>query len=120
MHHFQTNLEVCATCVTELGVESLDMSAECMEFVKRGCKEYKALEAIVKGWKVKAVEVVSEAPPKKRMTCASKTKATDTSGTDASIKVHLHDFLLALLLRGGAHVFHHAPSTSSALYTLRY
>jgi hypothetical protein len=42
----------------------LDMSAECMEFVKRGHKEYKALEVIVKGWKVKVVEVVLEAPLK--------------------------------------------------------
>jgi hypothetical protein len=78
------------------------MSAECVEFVKRGHKEYKALEAIVKGWKVKAVEDVPEVPPKKRVTRASKAKATDASGTDASIKVSLHDFLLALLLRGGA------------------
>jgi hypothetical protein len=62
MHHFQNNLEVCTTHVTELGIESLDMSAECMEFVKRGHKEYKALEAIVKGWKAKVVEVVSEVP----------------------------------------------------------
>jgi hypothetical protein len=60
-----------------------------MELLKRGCKEYKVLEAIVKGWKAKAVEVVSEAPPKKRMTRASKAKATDMSGTDASIKVCL-------------------------------
>jgi hypothetical protein len=78
------------------------MSAKCVEFVKRGHKEYKALEALVKGWKAKVVEVVSEAPPKKRAMRASKAKATDASGTDASIKVHLHDFLLALLLRGGA------------------
>jgi hypothetical protein len=104
MHHCQNNLEACATRTTDLGVESLDMSAECMEFVKRGCKEYKALEALVKGWKAKVVEVVSEAPPKKRVTRASKAKATDMSGTDASIKVHLHDFLLALLLRGGVHL----------------
>jgi hypothetical protein len=82
------------------------MSAECVEFVKRGCKEYKALEVLVKGWKVKVVEVVSEAPPKKCATRASKAKATDMSGTDASIKVHLHDFLLALLLRGGVHLVH--------------
>jgi hypothetical protein len=67
MHCFQTNLEVCVACTTELGVESLDMSAECMEFVKRGHKKYKALEAIVKGWKAKVVEVVSEALPKKHM-----------------------------------------------------
>jgi hypothetical protein len=78
------------------------MSAEYVEFLKRGHREHKALEAIVKGWKVKAVEVVSEAPPKKRVMHASKAKATDVSGTDASIKVHLHDFLLVLLLRGGA------------------
>jgi hypothetical protein len=45
----------------------------------------------VKGWKAKAVEDVPEAPPKKRATCASKAKATDASGTDASIKVSLHD-----------------------------
>jgi hypothetical protein len=51
---------------------------------------------------VKVVEDVPEAPPKKRASRASKVKATDTSGTDASIKVSLHDFLLALLLRGGA------------------
>jgi hypothetical protein len=82
--------------MTELGIESLDMSAKCMEFVKRGSKEYKVLEVIVKGWKVKAVEVVSEAPPKKHVMCASKAKATDVSGTDTSVKVHLHDFLLAL------------------------
>jgi hypothetical protein len=60
----------------------------------------------VKGWKAKVVEVVSEAPPKKCTLHASKAKATDASGTDASIKVHLHDFLLALLLRGGAHLVH--------------
>jgi hypothetical protein len=102
MHPFQTNLEACVARATELGVESLDMSAECMEFVKRGRKEYKALEAIVKGWKAKVVEVVLEVPPKKHTTRASKAKATDASGTDASIKEHLHDFLLALLLRGGA------------------
>jgi len=89
-------------CVTELGVESLDMNAEYVEFLKRGRREYKALEAIVKGWKAKAVEDVPEAPPKKRAMQASKAKATDASGTDASIKVSLHDFLLALLLRGGA------------------
>jgi hypothetical protein len=77
--------------MTELGIELLDMSAECMEFVKRERKEYKVLEAIVKGWKVKVVDVVSEAPPEKCMTCTSKAKATDMSGTDASIKVHLHD-----------------------------
>jgi hypothetical protein len=104
MHHFQTNLEACAMCATELGIESLDMSAECVEFVKRGRKEYKVLEVIVKGWKAKAVEVVSEAPPKKRVTCTSKAKATDASGTGASIKVCLPDFLLALLLRGGVHL----------------
>jgi hypothetical protein len=45
----------------------------------------------VKGWKVKAVEDVPEVPPKKCVTCASKVKATDVSGTDASIKVSLHD-----------------------------
>jgi hypothetical protein len=77
-------------CATDLGVELLDMSAKCVEFVKRGCKEYKALEVLVKGWKVKA----------------SKAKATDASGTDASIKVHLHDFLLVLLLRGGVCLVH--------------
>jgi hypothetical protein len=55
---------------TELGVDSLDMSAEYVEFLKRGRREYKALEAIVKGWKA---------------------KATDASGTDASIKVSVHD-----------------------------
>jgi len=86
-------------CTTELGIESLDMSAECVEFVKRGHKEYKALEAIVKGWKVKVVEVVSEALPKKHMMHASKAKATDTG-----VKVCLHDFLIVLLLRGGAHL----------------
>jgi hypothetical protein len=103
MHHCQNNLEVCAACATDLGVELLDMSAECMEFLRRGRKEYKALEALVKGWKAKVIEVVSEVPPKKR---ASKAKATDTSGTDASIKVRLHDFLLALILRGGACLAH--------------
>jgi hypothetical protein len=77
------------------------MSAEYVEFLKRGRREYKALEAIVKGWKVKAVEDVPEAPPKKRAMHASKAKATD-----ASIKVSLHDFLLALLLRGGACLAH--------------
>jgi hypothetical protein len=102
MHRCQNNLEVCAARATDLGIELLDMSAECMEFVKRGCKEYKALEVLVKGWKAKVVEVVSEAPPKKCVTCASKAKATDASGTDTSIKVRLHDFLLALLLRCGA------------------
>jgi hypothetical protein len=61
MHHFLNNLEACMTCATELGIESLDMSAKCVEFVKRGHKEYKAFEAIVKGWKAKAVEVASEA-----------------------------------------------------------
>jgi len=104
MHHFQTNLEACAARATELGVESLDMSAKCVEFVKRGCKEYKALEAIVKGWKAKVVEVALEVPPKKCVMHASKAKATDASGTDASIKVCLHDFPLVLLLRGGAHL----------------
>jgi hypothetical protein len=99
MHHCQNNLEACAARATDLGIESLDMSAKCMEFVKRGCKEYKVLEVLVKGWKAKAVEVVSEAPPKKCATRASKAKATD-----ASIKVHLHDFILALLLRGGVHL----------------
>jgi hypothetical protein len=98
MHFCQNNLEVYATCATDLGVKLLDMSAECMEFVKRGCKGYKALEALVKGWKVKVVEVVSEAMH------TSKAKATDMSGTDTSIKVHLHDFLLVLLLRGGVHL----------------
>jgi hypothetical protein len=88
--------------VTELGVESLDMSTKYVEFLKRGRREYKALEVIVKGWKAKAVEDVPEVPPKKRAMHASKVKATDASGTDASIKVSLHDFLLALLLRGGA------------------
>jgi len=87
---------------TDLGVESLDMSTECMEFLRRGRKEYKALEALVKGWKAKVIDVVSEVPPKKRATRVSKAKATDASGTDASVKVRLHDFLLALLLRGGA------------------
>jgi hypothetical protein len=81
MHHCQNNLEACTLHVTELGVDSLDMSAEYVEFLKRGHQEYKAFEAIVKGWKA---------------------KATDASGTDTSIKVSLHDFLLALLLRGGA------------------
>jgi len=91
MHHCQNNLEACALRATELGVDSLDMSAEYVEFLKRGRREYKALEAIVKGWKAKAVEDVPEAPPKKRVTRASKAKATDASGTDASIKVSLHD-----------------------------
>jgi hypothetical protein len=90
MHHCQNNLEACAACVTDLGVESLDMSAEYVEFLKRGHREYKVLE------------VALEAPPKKRASRASKVKATDASGTDASIKVHVHDILLALLLRGGA------------------
>jgi hypothetical protein len=67
------------------------MSTKYVEFLKRGCREYKALEAIVKGWKAKAVEDVPEAPPKKCATRASKAKATDVSGTDASIKVSLHD-----------------------------
>jgi hypothetical protein len=70
MHHCQDNLEACALRATELGIDSLDMSAEYVEFLKRGRREYKALEAIVKGWKA---------------------KATDTSGTDASIKVSMHD-----------------------------
>jgi len=91
MNHCQNNLEACALCAMELGIDSLDMSAEYVEFLKRGRREYKALEAIVKGWKVKAVEDVPEAPPKKRTTRASKAKATDASGTDASIKVSLHD-----------------------------
>jgi hypothetical protein len=91
MHHCQNNLEACALRATELGVNSLDMSAEYVEFLKRGRREYKALEAIVKGWKAKAVEEVPEAPPKKRATCASKAKATDASGTGTSIKVSLHD-----------------------------
>jgi hypothetical protein len=91
MHHCQNNLEACALRATELGINSLDMSAEYVEFLKRGRREYKALEAIVKGWKAKAVEDVPEAPPKKCATCASKVKATDASGTDASIKVSLHD-----------------------------
>jgi hypothetical protein len=107
MHHFQNNIEVCAMCATELGIESLDMSAKCVEFVKRGHKEYKALEVIVKGWEAKAVEVVSEVLPKKHMMHASKVKAIDVSGTDASIKVHLHDFLLVHLLRGGVHLVHY-------------
>jgi hypothetical protein len=85
MHHCQNNLEACALRATELGVDLLDMSAEFVEFLKRGRREYKGLEAIVKGWKVKAVEDVPEAPR------ASKAKATDASGTDASIKVSLHD-----------------------------
>jgi hypothetical protein len=91
MHHCQNNLEACALRAAELGVDSLDMSAEYVEFLKRGRKEYKALEAIVKGWKAKAVEDVPEVPPKKRVLRASKGKATDASGTDASIKVSLHD-----------------------------
>jgi hypothetical protein len=91
MHHCQNNLEACALCATELGIDLLDMSAEYVEFLKRGCREYKALEVIVKGWKAKAVEDVPEAPPKKRATCTSKVKATDMSGIDASIKVSLHD-----------------------------
>jgi hypothetical protein len=91
MHHCQNNLEACALRVTELGINSLDMSAEYVEFLKRGHREYKALEVIVKGWKAKAVEDVPEAPPKKHVTRASKAKATDASGTDASIKVSLHD-----------------------------
>jgi len=70
MHHCQNNLEACALRATELGINSLDMSTEYVEFLKRGRREYKALEAIVKGWKA---------------------KATDASGTDASIKVSLHD-----------------------------
>jgi hypothetical protein len=62
MHHFQTNLEACTT---ELGIELLDMSAKCVEFVKRGRKEYKVLEAIVKRGKAKAVEValITPTPP---------------------------------------------------------
>jgi len=91
MHHCQNNLEACALRTTELGVDLLDMSAEYVEFLKKGRREYKALEAIVKGWKAKAVEDVPEALPKKRATRASKAKATDVSGTDASIKVSLHD-----------------------------
>jgi hypothetical protein len=83
---------------SEIGVKLLDMSTECVEFLKRGCKEYKALEAIVKGWKAKAVEVVSGALPKKCTMCTSEVQATDTSGMDASIKVHLCYFPLALLL----------------------
>jgi hypothetical protein len=91
MHHCQNNLEVCALRATELGVDSLDMSAEYVEFLKRGRREYKVLEVIVKGWKAKVVEDVPEAPPKKHVMCSSKAKATDVSGTDASIKVSLHD-----------------------------
>jgi hypothetical protein len=98
MHHCQNNLEVCAACATELGIKSLDMSAEYVEFLKRGRKEYKVLEAIVKGWKAKVVEVALEVLPKKHASRASKAKATDTS-----IKVCLHDFLLVLSLRGDAH-----------------
>jgi hypothetical protein len=85
--------------VTELGIESLDMSAECVEFLKRGHKECKVLEAIVKGWKVKVVEVVSEVLPKKHAMHASQAQTTD-----ASIKVRLSYFLLVLLLRVGVHL----------------
>jgi hypothetical protein len=46
---------------------------------KRGRREYKVLEVLVKGWKAKAIEVVSEVPPKKHATHASKAKATDVS-----------------------------------------
>jgi hypothetical protein len=55
------------------------MSAEYVEFLKRGHREYKVLEALVKGWKAKVIEVVSEVPPKKCVTHASKAKATDAS-----------------------------------------
>jgi hypothetical protein len=89
MHHLQTNLEACAVHTSDLGIESLDMSAKCVELLKRWHKEYKVLEVIVKGWKAKAVEVVSEVPPKKCVMRASKVKTTDMSGTDASIKVCL-------------------------------
>jgi hypothetical protein len=91
MHRCHNNLEACALRTTELGIDSLDMSTEYVEFLKRGCREYKALEAIVKGWKAKVVEDVPEALPKKCTLRASKAKATDMSGTDASIKVSLHD-----------------------------
>jgi hypothetical protein len=85
------NLEVCTACAPEVRVESLEMSNEWVELLKRGHKEYKVLEAIVKGWKVKVIETISEVPPK-CATCASEAHTTDMhitdmSGTDASLKV---------------------------------
>jgi hypothetical protein len=86
MHHCQNNLEACALHATELGVDSLDMSAKYVEFLKRGRREYKALEVIVKGWKAKVVEDVPEALPKKRATRASKAKATDALKGEARLQ----------------------------------
>jgi len=95
---FQTNLEVCTMCTTELGVESLDMSAECVEFLKRGCKVF---EVIVKGWKVMVVEVASEVLPKKCVMRAFQAQATDTSGTakaDLSMELLVTGTLSSVIL----------------------
>jgi len=73
---FQMNLEACTACASEVVFESLNMSTECVELLKRGHKEYKALEVIVKGWKAKAVETVSGLPPKCTMH-ASEAHTTD-------------------------------------------
>jgi hypothetical protein len=54
---------------------------------ERGCKEYKVLEVIVKGWKAKVVKVALEMPPKK---CVEGTKSDNNTAGEAVCRVSLH------------------------------
>ncbi|KAG2099596.1 uncharacterized protein F5147DRAFT_763050 [Suillus discolor] len=86
-HSVLATLNGCSERAGVLGVE-LDMDEKGAEFLKQGRKGCKEIEALVKGWKAKAIETVPEAPPKRAVRATDATGAeartTDASGTDVA------------------------------------
>ncbi|KAG2101390.1 uncharacterized protein F5147DRAFT_812390 [Suillus discolor] len=86
-HSVLATLNGCSERAGVLGVE-LDMDEKGAEFLKQGRKGCKEIEALVKGWKAKAIETVPEAPPKRAARATDATgaeaRATDASGTDVA------------------------------------
>jgi hypothetical protein len=61
---------------------------------ERGCKEYKVLEAIVKGWKAKVVKVALEVPPKKcvegtKSDCGMRNQSLDVRSTTLLVRQYV-------------------------------
>ncbi|KAG1829444.1 hypothetical protein EV424DRAFT_1535775 [Suillus variegatus] len=75
-HSVLATLNGCSEHAGVLGVE-LDMSDKGAEFLKQGRKSCKEIEAVIKEWKVKAIEAVPEAPPKR---AAHATGASEAEG----------------------------------------
>ncbi|KAG1842583.1 hypothetical protein C8R48DRAFT_678982 [Suillus tomentosus] len=87
-------LEACVMAAPDLKPELLEDQEMWLREWRSvlGRKTCKDVEAVVKGWKVKAVETVPEAPPKQAARATRmpdvEARATDASGTDAGKQLH--------------------------------